>query len=378
MVRIFKLPLLILLVIVSTKSSIRNKRIIGGLPAPIDERYHFAPPLRSIIYKDNGFGQCGSTIIGKRHLLTAAHCIVMFNETSPIPDQHISYLLLKSDEIWIDMRLINSIEDRDPKNYNISARYYFHPSYQRQKFNNDIAIIEFPEDFDFGVEPILLASDFKENAGEMAFSVGYDFDFGVEPILLASDFKENAGEMAFSVGYGKFNENFNESDNLIVARELREGVFVLRDQEFCKQVWAKPDTRKKICAGELGRGTARGDSGGPIMKNGDDGKWYQIGITSYGNRLKKFNRRDYPGISTRISWYCPWIEKVTKNEVKCVKYERDHSPLNYEVIEKIFKINLTEEAQYKFPGSHATKNLCISWILMILAEILLLMKNQSF
>lgn len=169
---------------------------------------------------------------------------------------------------------------------------------------------------------------------------------------------------------------FSESDNLTVARELREGVFVLRDSNFCKQTWAKPDTRKKICAGELGRGTARGDSGGPLMKNSDDGKWYQIGITSYGNRQKKFNRRDYPGISTRISWYCPWIEKVTKNEVKCIKYERDKSSLNIEEIEKIFKVNLTEEAQYKFPNNNFAESLWkIPWFLIIFAGIMKLLKS---
>ncbi|KJH45968.1 hypothetical protein DICVIV_07969 [Dictyocaulus viviparus] len=38
----------------------------------------------------------------------------------------------------------------------------------------------------------------------------------------------------------------------------------------------------QLCCGSFGQGTAQGDSGGPLMVKSANGRWYQIGITSYG------------------------------------------------------------------------------------------------
>lgn len=43
------------------------------------------------------------------------------------------------------------------------------------------------------------------------------------------------------------------------------------------------DYLTQICAGEPGKDTCQGDSGGPLVERGSDGRWYLIGITSYGN-----------------------------------------------------------------------------------------------
>ena len=121
---------------------------------------------------------------------------------------------------------------------------------------------------------------------------------------------------------------------------LRETFFAFHTPEYCLQALKRYNPKHKICAGESGRGTASGDSGGPLLKNGDDGKWYQVGICSYGKR-GEMDKKKHPGksvfgfrefivisvnsvsgVSTRISYYCPWIEKVTKGEVKCVPYEK--------------------------------------------------------
>uniref|UniRef100_A0AC34GWL4 Peptidase S1 domain-containing protein n=1 Tax=Panagrolaimus sp. ES5 TaxID=591445 RepID=A0AC34GWL4_9BILA len=207
-------------------------------------------------------GQCGATIISKRHLLTAAHCIV--NVVNVAGSKDIKFIR-RGDYFLADLRLINDIDDNNFHSYNVSNRTYIHHNYNFDKFTNDIAVVEYPK----------------------------GFDFGIQPIRLAADFVENEGEMAFAVGYGKYQPN--DSENLTHSYFLREGVFVFRETEYCSQTWTKPDIERKICSGEYGRGTALGDSGGPLMKNGDDGKWYQVGICSYGKRNSHFDRKTHPG-----------------------------------------------------------------------------------
>uniref|UniRef100_A0A7E4VWA8 Peptidase S1 domain-containing protein n=1 Tax=Panagrellus redivivus TaxID=6233 RepID=A0A7E4VWA8_PANRE len=292
----------------------RVKRIIGGLQSTVSEdRWSFAPSLRALIVGESEFVQCGATIISKRHLLTAAHCVAFYGKVSGADIRMVDY----ANELWIDMRLINDINDTNRENYNITTRYYFHPSYRFQKFANDIAIVEMPE----------------------------GFDFGVEPIRLAADFKEDEGEMAFTVGYGKYNPG-NVTSEMRESYHLREGIFVFREAAYCSQTWAKPDIRRKLCAGEYGRGTAIGDSGGPLMKNGDDGKWYQVGICSYGRRNHSIDRKTYPGINTRISFYCPWIEEVTAGEATCHPYERQIKENPAEVLVRDRVENLSSKSPH--------------------------------
>ena len=44
------------------------------------------------------------------------------------------------------------------------------------------------------------------------------------------------------------------------------------------------NTITQICAGRNGgnKDTCQGDSGGPLVSKGTDGRWYLVGITSYG------------------------------------------------------------------------------------------------
>ena len=61
-----------------------------------------------------------------------------------------------------------------------------------------------------------------------------------------------------------------------------------------------------------------GDSGGPLQVFYNN-TWYQVGITSYGadstDGIKYQNQ--YPGVYTRVSSYCSWIDKTTNGDVKC-------------------------------------------------------------
>uniref|UniRef100_A0A914Z3A5 Peptidase S1 domain-containing protein n=1 Tax=Panagrolaimus superbus TaxID=310955 RepID=A0A914Z3A5_9BILA len=74
----------------------------------------------------------------------------------------------------------------------------------------------------------------------------------------------------------------------------------------------------EICGGGLWKGTLEGDSGGPLIGLFQDG-YYQIGLTARGQPIAESrggNPVDF-GVYTKISKYCDWISKETKNQVVC-------------------------------------------------------------
>jgi secreted trypsin-like serine protease len=56
------------------------------------------------------------------------------------------------------------------------------------------------------------------------------------------------------------------------------------------------------------RGCTQGDSGGPLMVEREDGRWTLVGTVSHGIRCAYPNM---PGVYMRMTYYRPWIERVT-------------------------------------------------------------------
>jgi secreted trypsin-like serine protease len=52
----------------------------------------------------------------------------------------------------------------------------------------------------------------------------------------------------------------------------------------------------------------QGDSGGPLMMQREDKRWVLAGTVSHGIKCAY---PDLPGVYMRMSFYKPWIEKVT-------------------------------------------------------------------
>ena len=83
----------------------------------------------------------------------------------------------------------------------------------------------------------------------------------------------------------------------------------------CHDMFKKAGHEKRIldsfvCAGyaEGKKDSCEGDSGGPLMIERDDGRWTLVGTVSHGIRCAYPNM---PGVYMRMTYYRPWIERVT-------------------------------------------------------------------
>uniref|UniRef100_A0AC34RI25 Peptidase S1 domain-containing protein n=1 Tax=Panagrolaimus sp. JU765 TaxID=591449 RepID=A0AC34RI25_9BILA len=74
-----------------------------------------------------------------------------------------------------------------------------------------------------------------------------------------------------------------------------------------------------ICHHGVNSGGLPGDSGGPSVAF-RNGTWIQVGVASFISQNPRTNNRldlNQNLFHTRVSYYCDWIAKITKNEVQC-------------------------------------------------------------
>ena len=72
-------------------------------------------------------------------------------------------------------------------------------------------------------------------------------------------------------------------------------------------------TENMLCAQAKGRDACKGDSGGPLAVQGQDGAYAQIGIVSWSfGCAKDF----YPGVYTKLTALLPWLKETIGIEGK--------------------------------------------------------------
>ncbi len=109
------------------------------------------------------------------------------------------------------------------------------------------------------------------------------------------------GKSVTAIGWGAISENGPPSAALLQV------TIPVWDQASCVTNYAtlpRTITSNMICAGEEGRDSCEGDSGGPLIA-GDSGL-RQVGIVSFG---KGCGQKSFPGVYTRIDQYLDWIQR---------------------------------------------------------------------
>jgi len=110
------------------------------------------------------------------------------------------------------------------------------------------------------------------------------FTDAIQPICMPEweDLDDLSGKLCVVAGWGRL------KSNSIASQSLQQLVVKVESKERCRNVWGKDFECSRFncvspATGQRG-GACDGDSGGPLMCQHSDGRWFTYGTLSYGDK----------------------------------------------------------------------------------------------
>lgn len=228
---------------------------------------------------------CGGSVINKRYILTAAHC-VKTRSTMPLHSVVLGEHTKNQDmdcNIYHD-KFGKEIERdcADPvEEFGIES-FIVHTNYNRPKYSNDIALVRLNKD--------VVMKDH------------------IRPICLpvTSTLQKTAFDKYIVTGWGTTEEK--KGSNMLLQANLPFVNLAECQRKMSENRLNIQLSEKQLCAGGINKvDTCKGDSGGPLGFSAtyNGARFMQFGIVSLG--VDSCGEKSVPGIYCRVAAYMDWI-----------------------------------------------------------------------
>merc|ERR1711970_1187044 len=239
----------------------RKMKIVNGVETEANEY----PWQIGLTFGGTGYyASCGGSIIGKKSILTAAHCTA---GKSP-------------GDIYVMVGVHNQ-NSATASNYKTVCGIHDH-----QDYNSGTT------DYDFSVLTLCMELTYSKE---------------VQPVCLPS--KEDDGTQYESLTHVVSGWGTTSSGGSISHSLLETNVVTMSNSMCCSTPYSyacSQITTSMMCAAAASTDSCQGDSGGPLVtKDMNTGRYVQTGVVSWGNGCAL---AQYPGVYARVSKVMNWIK----------------------------------------------------------------------
>merc|ERR1712037_894215 len=250
-----------------------SDRIVGG--KEVNPKYKL--PYQVLVSPCNQQGHCfmcGGTILNKRYVVTAAHCLYAGKDL----------MTLKGGS---QFRVMLGEHDhcKATSSFVLASAVHKHPKFDisSASVDNDIAILKLSKDLTFSdkIKPVCLpTSATKDYSGKASTVSGWGGTKAYTPLKPVDQPRQCA---------------------------LKEAILnVLKPSDKkCSDFIGDPSSTTQLCAWAKGKDACQGDSGGPLTV-AENGKYVLLGVVSFGSGCAT----EHPGVYARVQGFLPWIKNI--------------------------------------------------------------------